>query len=86
MSRTSLALLSCFLLATPACRQPPPNPPDPQPPEPIVQEDPIEGDAADIEHPEEIGDEQMDSAKVVSPGPAETEVLTGKTPEEPDQG
>ena len=87
MLRSSLAVLSCLLATVPACRQPPPGPPDdPQPPEPVVQEDPIEGNAADIENPEEIGEEQMDSAKVVSPGPAETEVLTGKTPEAPDHG
>jgi hypothetical protein len=87
MSRTSLALLSCFLLATPACRQPPPDPPgDPHPPEPVVADDPIEGNAADIENPEEIGDEQMDSAKIVSPGPAETEVQTGKSLDEPEHG
>lgn len=74
MSRTPLALLSCLLLALPACRQPPPTPPeDPPPPDPVVQEDPIAGDPADIERPE-IGEEHTDSAKVVSPGPAETEV------------
>jgi hypothetical protein len=53
MPRTSLALLSCFLLALPGCRPPPPNPPDdPHPPEPVVQEDPIEGGPADIEREE----------------------------------
>jgi len=75
MPRLPLTLLPWLLLAIPACRQPPPSPPDdPHPPEPVVQEDPIAGDPTDIEHPEEIGEEHMDRAKLVEPGPAETEV------------
>jgi hypothetical protein len=85
MPRPPFALLSCLVLAVPACRQPPPIPPeDPQPPEPVAQEDPIPGDAADIENLEEIGDEHMDSAKVVDPGPAETEVRMGNDATWPD--
>lgn len=85
MSRTSLTLLACLALALPACRQPPPTPPeDPHPPDPVVQEDPIAGDPTDIENPEEIGEEHTDSAKIVSPGPAETEVQKGNDSTWPD--
>ena len=85
MPRSPFALLSILVLLVPACRQPPPDPPgDPHPPEPVVADDPIEGDPADIENLEEIGDEQMDSAKIVSPGPAETEVQRGNDATWPD--
>jgi hypothetical protein len=83
MLRTSLAVISCLALAVPACRTPPPNPPeDPHPSEPVAQ-DPIEGDPTDIEG-DEIGEDHTDSAKVVEPGPAETEVQTGESFEQPD--
>jgi hypothetical protein len=84
MSRTPFALLSTLLLALPACRPPPTPPEDPQPPDPVVTNDPIAGDPTDIENLEEIGDEQTDSAKIVSPGPAETEVQKGNDSTWPD--
>lgn len=86
MPRTPLALLTGLLLTAPACHheKSPSNPPEEtRTVEPTVQEDPIEGDPADIENPEEIGEEQMDSAKLVSPGPAEAEVQTGHSLDEP---
>ena len=76
MSRPSLALLSGLVLTLACCRPSPPNPPtDPHPPEPVVQQDPIEGDPSDIEG-EEIGEDHMDNAKIVEPGPADAAVGT----------
>jgi hypothetical protein len=84
MLRSSLVALSLLVLALYGCRQEPPAPPeDAYPSEPMTDEDPIEGDPADIEG-EELGEDQMDNAKVVDPGPAETEVQTGESFERPD--
>jgi hypothetical protein len=71
------------MLAITACTPPPRPPEEPQPPEPIVHEDPIAGDPAAIER-EEIGEERLDSARIVEPGPAEAEVRTGSSFERPD--
>lgn len=81
MRHSSTAILCILALA--ACMPPPRPPEDPHPPEPVVQEDPIEGDPADIEG-EELGEDHMDNAKVVEPGPAEAEVQTGESFERPD--
>jgi hypothetical protein len=84
MFRSSIVAISLLVLALPACRQEPPTPPeDPYPSAPVTDDDPIAGDPADIER-EEIGEEHTDNAKVVEPGPAETEVQTGETFEQPE--
>jgi len=81
MRHSSIATLC--LLALSACPPPPRPPEDPHPPEPVVREDPIEGDPADIEG-EELGEDHMDNAKLVEPGPAEAEVRTRESLEQPD--
>jgi hypothetical protein len=81
MPRPALALLAGLLLSPLACRRSPPVPPD-VPLEPIVQEDPIEEEAGDGRG--KIGEDEPDTARIVEPGPAETEVRTGKVPEQPE--
>lgn len=84
MFRSSIVAISMLVLALPGCRQEPPSAPeDAYPSEPMTDEDPIDGDPAAIER-EEIGENYMDNAKVVEPGPAETEVQTGASFEQPD--
>lgn len=56
---------SVLAIATTACRRSPPVPPGTEI-EPPTQEDPLDG--------KELGE---DEAKVVEPGPAESEVRTG---------
>lgn len=68
MSRPALVLLSCLVLAPLACRRSPPVPPGTEI-EPPTQEDPIDG--------KEMGEDKTDEAKIVEPGPAESEVRTG---------
>lgn len=71
MPRPSLLVIPCLALASAACHRPPST--TPEEPVPVTQEDPLEGDPAAIER-EEIGEDHVDSAKVVEPGPAEAEV------------
>lgn len=85
MHRALLALLTCLLLALPACRQSSSNPPEEgaAPSDPATDVDPLEGEPADIEG-DEIGEDQLDDAKVVEPGPAESEVQKGNSETWPD--
>lgn len=77
MSRSSIAMttwLPWLVLTLLGCQpSTTTTPPEPDASVPVTQEDPIEGDPTDIER-EEIGEDYVDSAKVVEPGPAEAEV------------
>ena len=68
MPRRTLVLLASLSLAVLACRRSPPVPPGTEV-EPPAQEDPIDG--------KELGEHAADEAKIVEPGPAESEVRTG---------
>jgi hypothetical protein len=68
MPRFPVVAFSVLAVATTACRRSPPVPPDTEI-EPPTQEDPLDG--------KELGESKTDEAKIVEPGPAESELRTG---------